>query len=154
MIVLARRRFNPGAELARFCRDRPSTGAVTSFVGLARGASVGQAALVLEAYEGFTEAEIGRIVDQAVEKFRIQDVRIVHRIGVIEVGEPIVMVITAAAHRRAAFEACDFLMDQLKSQAPLWKQELSAGKPRWIEPTAADLADARRWDEPRASGGG
>lgn len=146
MIVLTREAFEPGAELSRFCADRRETGAVVSFIGLARGRVAGETALMLEAYEGFTDIEMERFADQAVRRFGLQDVQITHRIGPIGVGEPIVMVLTAAEHRRAAFEACDFLMDYLKSRAPLWKQEPAADGPRWIEPTAADLADARRWD--------
>ena len=152
MIVLTREAFEPGAELSRFCADRRETGAVVSFIGLARGRATGETALVLDAYEGFTEIEMERFADQAVRRFGLQDVQITHRIGPIGVGEAeIVMVLTAAEHRRASpSEACDFLMDYLKSRAPLWKQEPAADGPRWIEPTAADLADGRRWDEAEA----
>jgi molybdopterin synthase catalytic subunit len=146
MIRLSTEPFEPGAELTRFCRDRGETGAVASFVGLARGEAGAATALELEAYPGFTEAEIGKIVDQAIQRFSLQDVLVVHRHGRIGPGEAIVLVLTAAAHRREAFEACDFLMDYLKSEAPFWKKEHGPGGARWVEPTARDLADIRRWD--------
>ena len=130
MIRLIDHAFNPGAELNAFCAGRVSTGAVASFVGLARGAAEGRAALELEAYAGFTDAAIADMAEEATRLFGLQDVRIVHRIGAIPAGEAIVLVLTAAAHRRAAFEACDYLMDHLKSRAPLWKKEHGRRAPR------------------------
>ena len=100
----------------------------------------------LEAYPGFTDAAIAAMAQEAALRFDLQDWRIVHRVGPISPGEAIVFVATAAAHRRAAFEACDHLMDWLKSRAPFWKQEQGPGGSRWIEPTDRDLADAKRWD--------
>ncbi|HZZ36569.1 MAG TPA: molybdenum cofactor biosynthesis protein MoaE [Caulobacteraceae bacterium] len=146
MIRLTTEPFEPGAALTAFCQDRGETGAVASFVGLARGEAGQATALELEAYPGFTEAEIGKIIDQAIRRFALQDVQVVHRIGQIGPGEAIVLVMTAAAHRREAFEACDFLMDYLKSEAPFWKKEHGPAGPRWVEPTVRDLADIRRWD--------
>jgi molybdopterin synthase catalytic subunit len=138
--------FEPGALLAGFCQDRSETGAVVSFTGLAR-ASAGQTLqLELEAYPGFTDAEIGRIATAAVARFCLHDVLIVHRIGLIAPGEAIVFVATASARRREAFEAADQLMDYLKSRAPFWKKEHGPNGARWIEPTARDLTDAERWD--------
>ena len=145
MIALTEQPFDPGAELNRFCQGRAETGAVASFVGMARGAAGQAVALELEAYPGFTEGEIGRIAEAATVRFALHDVSITHRVGRITSGEAIVMVITAAAHRREAFEACDHLMDYLKSRAPLWKKEHGSAGPRWVEPTARDLADAERW---------
>jgi molybdopterin synthase catalytic subunit len=145
MIRLVDDRFDPGAELNAFCADRSATGAVASFVGLARGRP-GGAALELEAYPGFTEAAIFDMVVEATRRFALHDVRIVHRVGAIPAGEAIVLVLTAAAHRRAAFEACDYLMDHLKSRAPLWKKVHGDGDVRWIEPTDTDRADLARWD--------
>ncbi len=98
------------------------------------------------AYPGFTEAEISKIIADATQRFSLQDVLVIHRHGRIGPGEAIVLVLTAAAHRREAFEACDFLMDYLKSRAPFWKKEHGPGGERWVEPTALDLADIRRWD--------
>ncbi|MGI8840951.1 MAG: molybdenum cofactor biosynthesis protein MoaE [Caulobacteraceae bacterium] len=149
MIALTDRPFDPGGELNRFCRGRTETGAVASFVGLARGEAPDAAALELEAYPGFTEAEIGRIAADATARFALHDLAIVHRVGRVAAGEAIVLVLTAAAHRRAAFEACDFLMDYLKSRAPLWKKEHGPAGLRWVEPTARDLQDVERWANPQ-----
>ncbi len=145
MIALADRPFDPGAELNRFCQGRAATGAVASFVGIARGEAGRGVSLELEAYRGFTEGEIGKIAADATARFALHDVAIIHRVGRIAPGEAIVLVLTAATHRREAFEACDFLMDYLKSQAPLWKKEHGPAGSRWVEPTARDRADAGRW---------
>ena len=144
-VRLATEPFDPGAELGRFCAGRTESGAVASFVGIARGEGGQATALELEAYPGFTEAEIGRMVETATERWSLHDALVIHRYGSIAPGEPIVMVATASAHRREAFEACDFLMDYLKSKAPFWKKEHGADGARWIEPTAQDHADRERW---------
>jgi len=146
MIRLVTTTFDPGAELGRFCAGRDKSGAVASFVGLARGEGGAATALELEAYPGFTETEIARMAEAASERFSLHDVLIVHRHGPIAPGEPIVLVATASAHRREAFEACDYLMDYLKSQAPFWKKEHGPAGARWIEPSARDLDDIARWD--------
>ncbi len=134
--------LDPADELSRFCAGRTTTGAVASFVGLARGDRSGDLALELETYAGFAEARLEELVASAIARFGLDDARVVHRHGVILVGEPIVLVLTAARHRRAAFDACDFLMDHLKSDAPIWKKEGAA----WIEPTDADRASLKRWE--------
>jgi len=146
MIRLTAEPFDPGAALSAFCADRTESGAVASFVGMARGDAGATTALELEAYPGFTEAEIGRIAEAATVRFALHDVLVVHRHGKIAPGEAIMMVATAAAHRREAFEACDYLMDYLKSRAPFWKKEHGAGGARWVEPTQRDLDDIARWD--------
>jgi molybdopterin synthase catalytic subunit len=146
MIRLTLDPFEPGAELTRFCAGRSETGAVASFVGIARGEGGQATALELQAYPGFTDAEIGKMAEAATRRFSLQDVLIVHRYGPIAPGEPIVMVACASAHRRAAFEACDYLMDYLKSRAPFWKKELGPDGARWVEPTERDLEDLGRWD--------
>jgi len=145
MIRLADAPFDPAAELGRFCAGRTESGAVASFIGIARGEQGQATALELEAYPGFTEAEIARCAEAAAARFSLQDVLIVHRWGRIAPGEPIVLVATASAHRREAFEACDYLMDYLKSRAPFWKKEHGPAGPRWVEPTARDLDDLARW---------
>lgn len=138
--------FDPGQLLTRFAVGREETGAIASFTGLARAERGQTTALELEAYEGFTDLEIARMVEAAVQRFGLQDAQVVHRIGAIAPGEAIVFVATAAAHRRAALEACDHLMDCLKSRAPFWKKEHGPDGARWIEPTAQDRTDAARWD--------
>jgi len=145
MIALTDQPFDPGALLSAFSRDRTETGAIASFTGIARAEEGSTAILELEAYPGFTEAEIGKIADQARRRFSLHDLLIRHRVGKIAPGEPIVFVATAASHRRAAFEACDFLMDYLKSKAPFWKKEHGPQGERWIEPTAQDHSDRQRW---------
>lgn len=145
-ISLTETAFEPGALLTAFCAGRDETGAVASFVGLARGEKGAALALELEAYPGFTDAAIAAFAEEASARFGLQDFLIVHRVGRIAPGEAIVFVATAAAHRRAAFEACDFLMDYLKSRAPFWKKQHGPDGERWIEPTARDRTDAQRWD--------
>ena len=146
MIRLAEDGFDPGAELTAFCSGRTESGAVASFVGIARGERGAATALELQAYPGFTEGEIGRMVEAAFTRFSLHDALVIHRHGPIAPGEPIVMVATAAAHRREAFEACDYLMDYLKSRAPFWKKEHGPAGARWVEPTERDLDDLARWD--------
>ena len=146
MIQLTDQPFDPGALLTTFSAGRTETGAVATFTGIARAEAGSTAILELEAYPGFTEAEIGRIADQARERFGLHDLAILHRVGRITPGDAIVFVATAASHRRSAFEACDFLMDYLKSKAPFWKKEHGPDGARWVEPTAQDHADRDRWD--------
>ena len=146
MVRLQAEAFDPGALLSTFCAGRNQTGAVVSFCGIARGEAGAVSALELEAYPGFTEAEIGRFAASAQARFALHDLAIVHRVGLIAPGEVIVFVATAAAHRRAAFEAADYLMDYLKTRAPFWKKEHGPGGARWIEPIEQDQADVQRWD--------
>jgi molybdopterin synthase catalytic subunit len=147
VIRLTDQPFDPGALLTDFSAGRSETGAIATFTGLARAEKGSTAVLELEAYPGFTEAQIGKIAETARERFGLHDLAILHRVGKIQPGEPIVFVATAAGHRRAAFEACDFLMDYLKSRAPFWKKEHGPAGARWIEPTAQDHADRARWDQ-------
>lgn len=146
MIVLTDQPFDPGEALTRFAAGRSKSGAVASFLGLARGEAGRATALELEAWPEFTRAEIERQVDEAGRRFSLDDAAVIHRTGQIAVGEAIVLVMTAAVHRREAFEACDFLMDYLKSRAPLWKKEFGPAGARWVEPSERDLEDAQRWD--------
>jgi len=147
MIALAEAPFDPGALLTEFSQGRSEVGAVATFTGIARAEAGSTTTLELEAYPGFTESEIGRIADEARTRFGLDDFLIRHRVGKIAPGEPIVFVATAARHRRAAFEACDYLMDYLKSRAPFWKKEHGPDGARWIEPRAQDHADIARWEE-------
>jgi molybdopterin synthase catalytic subunit len=138
--------FDPGALLAEFTAGRNETGAIVTFTGIARASGGEVERLELEAYPGFTDAEIERIANATKARFSLHDVLIVHRHGEIAPGEAIVFVAAAAAHRRAAFQAADLLMDYLKSRAPFWKKEHGPGGARWVEPTEQDLGDAKRWD--------
>ncbi len=138
--------LHPGELLDQFTEGRRETGAVVSFTGLMRAEHGSADALELDVYSGFTETEIARVEAAAVARFRLHDSLIVHRHGAIAPGEAIVFVATASAHRRAAFEAADHLMDYLKSRAPFWKRSSGPNGDRWIEPTPEDLEDAARWD--------
>ena len=120
-------------------------GAVVTFTGLVRGDD-GLTALEIEHYPGMTERALAEHAQAAVERFGLVDVLVVHRHGRMEVGEAIMMVATAARHRRAAFEAADFLMDWLKSRAPFWKREISPEGPRgWVAAKDEDEAALDRW---------
>jgi molybdopterin synthase catalytic subunit len=138
--------FDPGALLTAFSAGRTETGAVVSFTGIARADQGSNTILELEAYPGFTEAQISKVADEARQRFSLHDLLILHRTGKIAPGEAIVFVVTAAAHRREAFEAADFLMDYLKSRAPFWKKEHGPEGAAWIQPTDRDKSDVSRWD--------
>lgn len=147
-VILADTAFDPAAELAAFTAGLDGEGAVVSFTGHARarardGSAVGE--LVLEAYRSVTLASMQAIAADAHARFAITRSHVIHRHGAIAPGEAIVFVATASAHRRAAFEAADYLMDRLKTEAVFWKREVGDGASRWIEPTEADRADAARW---------
>jgi molybdopterin synthase catalytic subunit len=146
MIRLSEHSFDPGVLLSDFCQGRSEVGAVASFTGIARADAGATTILELEAYPGFTEAAIAEIAERARTRFGLADMMILHRVGKIAPGEPIVFVATAAGHRREAFEACDYLMDYLKSRAPFWKKEHGPSGERWIEPHARDHADIARWE--------
>lgn len=147
MIELTDRPLNPSALLAGFIRSRASVGAIVSFTGLTRAgdADFPVAEIVLESYPGVTERTIQTIVDGARRRFGVEDIHVSHRIGAVPVGEPVVFVAVAAAHRRAAFDAADFVMDHLKSRAAFWKKEVGPTGSRWVEPRAQDLTDLDRW---------
>ncbi len=141
--------FEAGALLTDFSRGRTRSGGIVSFTGLARETTDGAdvATLELDAYPGFTEPAIAAMEAEACARFAVQDVLIVHRYGPIAPGEAIVFVAAAAEHRRAAFEAADFLMDYLKTRAPFWKKETGTGGERWIEPRPSDYDDVERWKQ-------
>lgn len=147
MVRLEATALDPGALLADFCRGRTGVGAVVSFTGLTRASTDGAAVttLSLDAYPGYTDAVMAELEAETQARFPVLDVLVAHRWGDLAVGEPIVFVAVAAEHRRAAFEACDFLMDQLKTRAPFWKKETGPDGDRWIEARPQDHADAARW---------
>lgn len=150
MVRLENAALDPGALLADFCRGRTDVGAVVSFTGLTRAATDDQAVtqLTLDAYPGWTETVMADLETEARARFDLIDVLVIHRWGALDVGEAIVFVAVAAEHRRAAFDAADFLMDQLKTRAPFWKQEHGPNGSRWIEARPQDHADAARWSPP------
>ena len=146
---LEEHRLDPAAELEAITRLAGGDGAIVSFVGLARDATHdGQEVkkLVLEHHPRLTMASLEEIGSAATERFEVSHVRVVHRCGDIPSGEPIVFAAAAAVHRRAAFEAADYLMDRLKTEAVFWKREEGPSGKRWVEPTEADYADRDRWE--------
>ena len=136
--------FDTSDEIEALTAKQPGIGAVASFTGLVRGGD-GLIALTLEHYPGMTEREISAIADEAAQRWALSGVTIIHRVGRLEVGERIVLVAVAASHRGAAFEACQFLMDYLKTRAPFWKQEERGGKIDWVEVRGSDDEAAERW---------
>ena len=141
--------FDPSVELANLIEAASNDGAVVSFVGVARpqskdGANVDR--LVLEHHPRLTLKSLEDIAVEAAERFDVSQVRVVHRCGEIAAGEPIVFAAAASPHRRAAFEAADYLMDRLKTGAVFWKREEGPAGASWIEPTEADYADRGRWE--------
>ena len=139
--------FDVAQEIARLSAGRTDVGAVVSFTGICRGTEGSEpiAALTLEHYAGMAEAEIKRHADEAIARWPLQGLTIIHRFGRIAPGENIVLVVTSSSHRQAAFEAAEFLMDYLKTNAPFWKQEESARGTSWIEARDHDDAAAARW---------
>ena len=139
--------FDVAAEIAALSKGGRDVGAVVTFTGLCRDEGGRLAALELEHYPGMAEAEVARVVEEAKARWPLQGVTVIHRFGKILPGQNIVLVATASAHRRAAFEAAEFLMDYLKTRAPFWKREhLADGSTGpWVEATRADDAAAGRW---------
>jgi molybdopterin synthase catalytic subunit len=142
--------FDAGAEIARMAAGRKDIGAIVSFSGLCRDEGGRLAALELEHYPGMAEAEISRIAGEAVERWPLTGLTVIHRHGLIAPGASIVLVVTASAHRQAAFDAASFLMDYLKSRAPFWKKEhLGDGSDGgWVDVKASDDKAAARWKTP------
>lgn len=147
MIRVQAEAFDPSAEMAAFGNGRTDIGAVASFTGLVRDTHHGRKinALTLEHYPGMTEQELARIEAQAIERWPLDDCLVIHRYGRMLPGEPIVLVMTASAHRGAALEACAFLMDWLKTQAPFWKMEETDEGELWVEARSSDDDAAARW---------
>lgn len=136
--------FDPGAEIAMLSDTKGEAGAVASFVGIVRGDG-GLTAMTLDHYPGFAEREISAHVAEAKKRWPLLGVRIVHRVGRLTPGERIVFCGTASSHRQAAFEACEFLMDYLKTRAPFWKLEERANASTWVEARREDDEMVRRW---------
>jgi len=134
--------FDVNDELEALAGD--GVGAVATFTGYVRGDG-GLTAMTLEHYPGMTEREIAHCAEDASARWPLTGVTVIHRVGRLKTGDPIVLVATASAHRAAAFEACEFLMDYLKTRAPFWKQEERGEGKAWVEARASDDAAAERW---------
>jgi molybdopterin synthase catalytic subunit len=137
--------FDLAAESAALAAGRDDIGGIASFVGICR-ADDGIAAMVLEHYPGMTEKALAGIAAEAERRWPLTGCTIIHRVGRLEPGAPIVLVLTASAHRSAALESCAFLIDWLKTGAPFWKrEEFADGTTRWVESRAEDAAATSRW---------
>ena len=137
--------FDPTAKLAAFSKANSDAGAITSFLGQVRNEDGSVKELFLESYPDVTEAGIHDTLTKAKIRWTLTGAMVIHRIGAMGVGEPIVLVATASKHRRNAFEACDYLMDYLKTEAVFWKRQSGADGTKWIEPRAEDYKDNKRW---------
>ncbi len=135
--------FDPTTELDALSAGRDDIGALVSFTGLVRGGDVSE--MVLEHYPGMTEKALEEIEEEAIKRWPLQGVTIIHRVGPLPPGARIVFVATASRHRAAAFEAAEFLMDFLKTRAPFWKKESTASGARWVDARETDDAAAARW---------
>ena len=147
MIRVQRKDFDVGAELKALTQGRHEIGGVVSFVGLVRDmagdSKIG--AMTLEHYPGMTEKQLAAIEAEALQRWPLTGSLIIHRYGRLEPGEQIVLVITASGHREAAFEACHFLIDWLKTKAPFWKLEDTDTGAQWVTAEARDDKAAARW---------
>ena len=141
--------FDIGQELANLRQQDKRVGAVCSFVGTVRDRNTAQpgevSTLELEHYPGMTEKSIEHMIDQAHARFDILGARVVHRIGLLEPLDQIVLVAVTSAHRGESFKACEFLMDYLKTQAPFWKKETTAAGAQWVDARVSDDAALARW---------
>jgi molybdopterin synthase catalytic subunit len=139
--------FDVAAEIAALRRDDAGVGAVCSFIGTVRDRNDGSpvTAMELEHYPGMTEKAIEGMIDEAFSRFDIRGVRVIHRIGPLQLQDQIVLVAVTSAHRGESYQACEFLMDYLKTQAPFWKKERTPEGERWVDARVADDAALKRW---------
>ena len=149
MIRIQAEDFDVGGEIAALTRGKSGIGGVASFVGLVRDVSDGArfTSMTLEHYPGMTERKLADIEAESRRRWALDEVLVIHRVGRLDAGERIVLVAVAAAHRQAAFEACQFIIDWLKTEAPFWKHEETDAGPRWVEARASDRRAASRWQE-------
>ena len=141
--------FDVSAEMLTLRQRNPKIGAVASFVGVVRDLNDGDSVstLTLEHYPGMTEKSLEAIVQQAKERWDIYDALIVHRVGTMRPLDQIVLVIVTSAHRGESFQACEFLMDYLKTRAPFWKKEVTPEGERWVDARSSDDVAAKRWEQ-------
>ena len=153
MIRVQREDFDAGAEIAALSQGDTAIGGVAAFIGLVRDIAGDGAvsAMTLEHYPGMTEKQLARVEAEACARWPLQASLVIHRYGRLAPGDRIVLVVTASAHRAAALESCQFLIDWLKTRAPFWKREETPDGARWVAARACDEAAAGRWREPRAA---
>ena len=147
--------FDLSTEVAALRAGDAGVGAVCSFVGTVRDRSEGSgvSAMELEHYPGMTERAIEAMIDEAHRRFDIRGVRVIHRVGLLQPGDQIVLVAVTSAHRGQSYQACEYLMDYLKTQAPFWKKETTPEGARWVDARVADDAAAARWGLPAGNAG-
>ncbi|MGF7159593.1 molybdopterin synthase catalytic subunit [Rhodoligotrophos appendicifer] len=148
MIKVQQEPFDVGQELSALKAGNTAIGGIALFVGTVRDRSdgAGVSAMTLEHYPGMTEKALADIEGEALQRWPLEACLVIHRYGRLEPGEDIVLVICAAEHREAAFAACEFLMDWLKTKAPFWKLEAQGEETRWVEARESDAQSADRWD--------
>ncbi len=148
MIRVQSEDFDAGAEIAASRERAGDAGGLCSFIGVVREGAGPEAivAMTIEHYPGMTEKELARIEAEALQRWPLEDVVIIHRIGRLVPGDQIVLVLCVSAHRKAAIEATEFLIDWLKTKAPFWKSEEAAGETRWVAARASDDEAAAKWD--------
>ncbi|WP_374348196.1 molybdopterin synthase catalytic subunit MoaE [Chitinimonas sp.] len=141
--------FDLGQEYAALCAGDAGIGAVVAFAGRVRDLNLAAdvVALELEHYPGMTEKALHAIATEAMVRWPLNGLRIIHRVGKLHPGEQIVLVLTASSHRHAAYEANAFVMDYLKTRAPFWKKEWTPQGPRWVDARASDHSAAERWHQ-------
>lgn len=141
--------FDLSAEVAALRAQDPRVGAICSFIGTVRDRTAGTpgsiSSMELEHYPGMTEKSIEAMIDAALKRFDIYGARVIHRIGLLQPLDQIVLVAVSSAHRGESFQACEFLMDYLKTQAPFWKKEQSLEGARWVDARVSDDAALARW---------
>ena len=148
--------FDAGAEMAALREGDLGVGAVATFVGTVRDRGDGPSvsAMELEHYPGMTERSIEAMIDAALARFDIRGARVIHRVGPLQPGDQIVLVVVSSMHRGEAFRACEFLMDYLKSHAPFWKKETTPEGARWVDARVSDDAALARWGDFGTNAGG
>ena len=144
-VVVQEAPFDFGTEAAAFATGRNNTGAIVTFTGIVRDDTGSLETMEIEHYPGMTEKALEDIATEAEDRWSLSDALVIHRFGPLQPGEHIMMVATAARHRKAAFEAAEFLMDYLKSRAPFWKREITANGSDWVAAKAADEDALERW---------
>ena len=146
-VVVQTADFDLGAEIAALRAGNAGVGAVASFIGTVRDRNdgLGVSAMELEHYPGMTERAIEAMIDEAFRRFEILGARVIHRVGLLQPQDQIMMVAVTSAHRGQAFQACEFLMDYLKTQAPFWKKEQTPEGARWVDARSSDDAAIARW---------
>lgn len=145
MIRVQAEDFDMGTEISRLSRGKTSIGGICAFAGLVRDFGGENGAMTLEHYPGMTEKALAEIEAEAQARWPLEETLIIHRYGRLEPGDNIVLVVAASAHRQAAFDACHFLIDWLKTKAPFWKQEETTDGAHWVDAKSSDDAAADKW---------